>query len=215
MNLSSLGDLRINYTLGGLIEAEADSNPFFQFQVWLDQALEADLIEPNAMTLATVTPDGKPCARIVLLKGFDQRGFVFFTNYHSQKGQQLAYTPYASLVFWWDQLQRQVRVEGTVTQVSAEESDEYFNSRPLASRIGAWASPQSEIINNREVLEDNFRTVEAQYAQETIVRPPHWGGYRVSPTVIEFWQGRSSRLHDRLRYTLQDDGSWLLHRLAP
>jgi len=212
---SNVADLRRNYTRAGLNETEADSNPFTQFQTWFDQALAADLPEPNAMTLATATAAGKPSARIVLLKGFDEDGFVFYTNYASQKGQQLTNNPWASLVFWWAELERQVRIEGRVEKVSQAESEEYFASRPLGSRLGAWASPQSQVIYSRAVLEDKIAELETKYDEETIPKPPNWGGYRLIPTEIEFWQGRPNRLHDRLRYRQQGDGSWLRERLAP
>jgi len=212
---SNVADLRRNYTRAGLNETEADSNPFTQFQTWFDQALAADLPEPNAMTLATATAEGKPSARIVLLKGFDEDGFVFYTNYASQKGQQLTDNPWASLVFWWAELERQVRMEGRVEKVSQAESEEYFASRPLGSRLGAWASPQSQVISSRAVLEDKIAELETKYDEETIPKPPNWGGYRLIPTEIEFWQGRPNRLHDRLCYRQQGDGTWLRERLAP
>ena len=214
MNIS-LADLRQNYTRGGLIESQADINPFKQFKLWFEQAVEAQILEPNAMTIATVTPEGKPKARIVLLKDFDQRGFVFFTNYNSNKGKQLEQTPWASLVFWWDQLERQVRIEGRVEKVSDAESDEYFPTRPINSQLGSWASVQSEVVANREVLETRLEEFRQKYEGQVIPRPPYWGGVRVIPQEIEFWQGRPSRLHDRLRYRLQEDGSWLIERLCP
>jgi pyridoxamine 5'-phosphate oxidase len=212
---SNVADLRRNYTRAGLNETEADSNPFTQFQTWFDQALSTDSPEPNAMTLATATAEGKPSARIVLLKGFDEDGFVFYTNYASQKGQQLTNNPWASLVFWWAELERQVRIEGRVEKVSQAESEEYFASRPLGSRLGAWASPQSQVISSRAVLEDKIAELETKYDDETIPKPPNWGGYRLIPTEIEFWQGRPNRLHDRLRYRQQEDKTWLRERLAP
>lgn len=211
----SIADLRQNYTLAGLSEANADRDPFQQFQVWLAEAVAAQLPEPNAMTLATIAPDGKPSARMVLLKDFDERGFTFYTNYDSAKGQQLIQTPWAALVFWWAQLERQVRIEGRVEKVSAQESDEYFASRPETSQLGAWVSNQSQVIASREVLEKRFAQLKEKYAGQAIPRPPHWGGFRVIPDSIEFWQGRPSRLHDRLRYRLLKDGSWLRERLAP
>ncbi len=214
MNLS-VADLRQNYTLAGLTEEHAPSNPFELFQTWLNQAVEAQLIEPNAMTLATANPDGKPSARMVLLKGFNEKGFVFYTNYESQKGQQLMQNPWASLVFWWAGLERQVRIAGQVEQVSPEESDEYFNSRPHNSQLGAWASEQSKLIPNRQVLEEKMEQLQEQYTEKTVPRPSHWGGFRVIPTTIEFWQGRPSRLHDRLLYQKSQDGSWTRQRLSP
>lgn len=211
----SIADLRENYTRDGLTEAEAADNPLQQFQNWFQQALSAQLPEPNAMTLATATPNGKPSARMVLLKGLDDRGFVFFTNYHSVKGQQLESNPWASLVFWWAELERQVRIFGTVEKLSDSESEEYFHSRPENSQIGAWASPQSDVIESREVLERRFTEFQDKYADAIIPRPPHWGGFRLIPQEIEFWQGRPSRLHDRLRYRLDLEGNWLRERLAP
>jgi len=211
----TIADLRKDYTLQGLSVSDVNPNPFIQFKQWFDQALTAQLPEPNAMTVATVTPDGKPRARMVLLKGFDERGFVFYTNYNSQKGQELAQNPQASLVFWWAELERQVRICGRTEKASESESDEYFYSRPLNSRLGAWASNQSEVIESREVLEQRMQELQIKYQNQDVKRPPHWGGLRVIPTEIEFWQGRSNRLHDRLLYTRLDDGSWKIVRLSP
>lgn len=211
----SVADLRKNYTKSGLIESDADPNPFKQFQQWFDQALAAQLPEPNAMTLATVAPDGKPSARIVLLKNFDPHGFVFYTNYSSHKGQQLQANPWAALVFWWAELERQVRIEGRVEKVSETESDAYFHSRPLGSQLGAWVSQQSQVINTREVLEVRLQELEEKYINQVVPRPTHWGGFRVIPTAIEFWQGRPNRLHDRLLYRRLDEGRWLIERLSP
>ena len=214
--MKHISDLRQNYTLNGLEEAHVDADPIKQFATWFQEALDSDLLEPNAMTLATATPEGKPTARIVLLKGFSDRGFVFYTNYQSQKGQQLIANPYAALVFLWDKLERQIRIEGKVEQLTSVESDNYFHSRPKASRLGAWASNQSQVISNRQVLEQNLTDLEAEYADATIIpRPKHWGGFRVIPNQIEFWQGRPSRLHDRLVYYLHDNGSWQIKRLSP
>ncbi|BAY36781.1 pyridoxal 5'-phosphate synthase [Nostoc sp. NIES-2111] len=210
----TIADLRKDYTLEGLSKTEVDPNPFIQFKKWFEQALAAQLPEPNAMTIATTTPDGKPSARMVLLKDFDERGFVFFTNYNSRKGQELAANPQAALVFWWAELERQVRILGRVEKVSESESDYYFESRPAKSRLGAWASNQSEIIPTREVLEQRMQELQSKYENQEIPRPQHWGGLRVIPTEIEFWQGRSSRLHDRLLYTYVD-GSWKIQRLSP
>lgn len=212
---ASVADLRKDYQIQGLSETDVDPNPFKQFQVWFDQALAAQLPEPNAMTVATVTKSGKPRARIVLLKGFDERGFVFYTNYHSHKGQELADNPQAAIAFWWAELERQVRIEGRVLKVSDQESDEYFHSRPFNSRLGAWASEQSQVIENRQVLEQRWQELKTKYENQDIPRPPHWGGFRVVPTEIEFWQGRPSRLHDRLLYTLKDDDRWQIDRLSP
>lgn len=213
---SSIADLRQNYTLAGLTEVDLDSNPIQQFNLWFEQALAADLIEPNAMTLATATPDGKPSARIVLLKGVSEQGFVFYTNYGSQKGRQLIANPYAALVFLWDKLERQIRIEGKVEKLSSRESLEYFHSRPKASQLGAWTSAQSQVIPNREILEEKLASLQAQYSGEvTIPLPDHWGGFRVIPDRLEFWQGRPSRLHDRLVYNLETDGNWSISRLSP
>jgi pyridoxamine 5'-phosphate oxidase len=212
---SSLADLRKNYSLGALDAADVDRNPFRQFDAWFAQAVDAQLPEPNTMTLATVDSRGRPSARIVLIKGVDERGFVFFTNYESRKGRELAENPFASLLFYWIELERQVRIEGTVVKTSAEESDKYFHSRPVGSRIGAWASEQSQVIESRAVLEAREKEFSAQYG-ENPPRPPHWGGYRLIPDAIEFWQGRPSRLHDRLRYTrTSDNGDWQIARLSP
>ncbi len=213
MTIPSIADLRKDYTQAGL--EQGHPSPFKQFELWFNQALAADLLEPNAMTLATVTSEGKPDARIVLLKGFDTQGFVFYTNYRSQKGQELAANPHAALVFLWGDLERQVRVVGRVEKATDLEADTYFQSRPLGSRLGAWASTQSEVIPSREVLEARMKALEAEYQGREIPRPDHWGGFRVVPTEIEFWQGRPSRLHDRLRYRLQDGGVWVIDRLAP
>lgn len=211
----TIADLRKDYTLEGLSKTEIDPNPFIQFKKWFDQALAAQLPEPNAMTIATATPEGTPSARMVLLKDFDQRGFVFFTNYNSHKGQELAENPQAALVFWWAELERQVRISGYVEKVSETESDQYFHSRPANSRLGAWVSNQSEVIASRELLEQRMQEFQHKYENQEIPRPPHWGGLRVIPSEIEFWQGRSSRLHDRLLYTHLEDGSWKIERLSP
>lgn len=214
MGIDYLPSLRENYLKGGLLEIDILPNPFQQFHHWLEDAINAHQKEPNAMTLSTINKDGKPSARIVLLKNLDERGFVFFTNYDSQKGQDLTNKPYASLVFWWGELERQVRVEGEVEKITSAESDEYFNVRPVGSQLGAWASPQSQIIPNREVLENNLKNLEEEYEGKTVPRPQHWGGFRVIPHKIEFWQGRANRLHDRLCYTLKDN-QWIIERLAP
>ncbi|MEY3400544.1 MAG: pyridoxamine 5-phosphate oxidase [Cyanobacteriota bacterium] len=211
----SIADLRKDYTLKDLNENEIDKNPFIQFKIWFNQSVAAQLPEPNAMTLATCTPDGKPSARMVLLKDIDERGFVLFTNYKSQKGQEISVNPQAALVFWWAELERQVRIVGTVEKISSAQSDSYFEVRPPFSRLGAWASNQSEVIANRDVLEAQLIEFQRQYENQEVPRPPHWGGFRVIPQEIEFWQGRSSRLHDRLRYTLVDNGNWKIERLSP
>jgi pyridoxamine 5'-phosphate oxidase len=198
-----------------LRETEVAANPFDQFRTWLDQALAAQLPQPLGMALATATADGKPSNRMVLLRGCDERGFVFFTNYESRKAQELDSNPQAALVFYWAELDRQVRIEGSVERISAAESDVYFQSRPRGSRLGAWASPQSQIIPNREVLDRRMEELVAEYGEADIPRPPHWGGYRVIPLIIEFWQGQPNRLHDRLRYRRVGEKSWCLERLAP
>ena len=210
----TIADLRKDYTQSGLLETDVDPNPFKQFQQWFDQALAAQLPEPNAMTLATVSQDGKPKARIVLLKNFTEQGFVFYTNYNSQKGQELAQNPSAALIFWWAELERQVRIEGSVEKVAESESEEYFYSRPVGSQLGAWASQQSQVIDNREVLEHRLQELQEIYQNQNIPEPPHWGGYRIVPQAIEFWQGRSNRLHDRLYYSLLEH-TWVVKRLSP
>lgn len=211
---TAIADLRSDYRLKALLETEVNANPIQQFQLWFEQAVQAALPEPNAMTLATVSAAGKPAARIVLLKGFGEQGFVFYTNYQSQKGQELAKTPWAALVFWWAELERQVRIEGRVSKVSDAETETYFYSRPRGSQLGAWASEQSQVICDRTVLEQRLQDLEQQYQHQSIPRPPHWGGYRLQPDLIEFWQGRPNRLHDRLCYQRQDQ-SWTIQRLSP
>jgi pyridoxamine 5'-phosphate oxidase len=213
--MASLADLRMEYSAGGLSEEDAGHDPVALFHRWFQQALAAGLPDPNAFTLATCTPDGWPSARVVLLKGLDDRGFTFFTNYDSRKGRELAANPRAAMVFLWQQLERQVRVEGTVETVSAAESDAYYAVRPLGSRLGAWASPQSAVIPSRDFLEAQHAELMTRYPDGVVPRPPHWGGYRVLPRVIEFWQGRPSRLHDRIRFTRGDEGVWVRDRLAP
>lgn len=207
--------LRQDYKRATLDEQHAAAGPLLQFERWWQEVIDSELEEPNAMTLATSTADGRPSARIVLLKSFSEEGFLFFTNYESRKGHELAENPRVTLLFFWKELERQVRIEGTVSKASAAVSDEYFQSRPLGSRIGAIASPQSQVIPGREVLEEKVQELEKAYAENGPQRPEHWGGYVVKPEVVEFWQGRSSRLHDRLRYVLQEDDSWKMERLAP
>jgi len=208
----SVADLRQTYDRGVLLESQAAASPFDQFTLWFDQALAAAVPEPNAMTLATVDATGQPSARTVLIKNFNDRGFVFFTNYDSRKGHDLAAEPRASLLFFWQPLERQVRIEGTVEKVSEAESDAYYESRPVGSRLGAWASPQIQ-PTTREALEANEQLYRERFGDDP-PRPPHWGGYRLVPHALEFWQGRPSRLHDRLRYRLTD-GQWVMERLAP
>lgn len=213
--LPSLADLRQNYSHGGLSEAEAGDDPFALFRAWFEQAMAAKLPEPNAFVLATATADGIPSARMVLLKALDDRGFTFFTNYDSRKGREMAVNPRVALVFPWHALERQVRVEGSVETVSPAESDDYFEHRPLGSRLGAWASAQSAVIPDRAFLERRHAELMTKYPDGNVPRPPNWGGYRVIPVGIEFWQGRSSRLHDRILFIRQPDGTWKKQRLAP
>jgi pyridoxamine 5'-phosphate oxidase len=212
-DLPSIADLRKSYERAELDESASHADPLAQFRQWLQEAIAAELPEPNAMTLATVDANLRPSTRVVLIKGLDERGIVWYTNYESRKGQELAGNPYAALQFHWVELERVVRIEGRVEKVSDEESDAYFNSRPLDSRIGAWASPQSQVIDGRTVLVTNAAKYAAQFMLQP-PRPPHWGGYRLVPDNWQFWQGRKSRLHDRLRYT-QDGSGWLRERLAP
>jgi pyridoxamine 5'-phosphate oxidase len=198
-----------------LVEGDVDPDPIVQFRAWYDEAARGGVAESNAMALATATTEGRPSVRIVLLRGIDERGFSFFTNYESRKAREIEASPFAALVFFWHELERQVRVEGRVERVSALESDGYFRSRPKGARLGAWASPQSRVIAGREALESHFRQLESECLDDDVPRPPNWGGYRVVPDSIEFWQGRPNRLHDRLRYTRTARGGWLIERLAP
>ncbi len=209
-----VADLRKEYTRAGLAESDVAADPIEQFRRWFDAALDAGLHEPNAMTVATATRDGSPSARVVLLKGFDSRGFVFYTNYEGRKGRELEENPRAALLFYWGELERQVRIEGTVSRVSEEESDAYYASRPRGSRLGAWASEQSRTVEGRGVLEDRLGDLEAEYEGREVPRPPFWGGYRVWPEVVEFWQGRENRVHDRIVYRRQG-GGWEIERLQP
>jgi len=211
--MNSIAELRKNYTLGQLSETQVPANPLELFHLWFDQAVKANCPEPNSMALATADLSGNPSVRIVLLKGASDQGFTFFTNYESQKGRELANRPAAALLFHWHELERQVRIKGSVTKVDPAESDAYFHSRPPASRIGAWASPQSDEIPSREFLEEAEKRFLSEHGDNP-PRPDHWGGYRLSPTEIEFWQGRPSRLHDRIQYKLQDQ-AWRIARLAP
>lgn len=213
--MMNITDIRKEYKLQTLTETAVEADAIKQFSNWWQDAINSAIEEANAFTLATATLTGKPSARIVLLKGYDENGFVFFTNYTSNKGNELAGNSKVCLVFFWKELERQIRIEGEAEKISAEESDGYFASRPKSSRLGAWASPQSAVIESREVIENNLLKFEHQFADQTIPRPGHWGGYRVKPSIVEFWQGRPSRLHDRLQYTLQEDGTWKIERLAP
>ena len=209
-----LADLRSEYMLAGLDESDTDADPFVQFDKWFSAVLGTAIALPNSVMLATATAGGRPSVRAVLLKGVDARGFVFFTNYTSRKGRELEQNPQACLLFCWEELERQIRIEGRVERISAAESDEYFASRPLGSRIGAWASPQSEVVASREVLEKRVEEMAARHGDNP-PRPPHWGGYRVLPELFEFWQGRKSRLHDRIVYLPAPGGGWTRSRIAP
>ncbi len=212
----SLSDMRRDYTRDGLCESQAPLDPFKLFRQWLSQAVETEQppVEANAMTLATVDADGRPHCRVLLLKGLDEQGFTFFGNYESAKGEQLAVRPFAAMTFFWPGLERQVRIEGRVERLSSEESAAYYQQRPLGSRLGAWASPQSRVVADRSALQQLVAVTEARFAGQEPPCPPHWGGYRLLPDRLEFWQGRPSRLHDRLNYRL-NDGQWLRERLAP
>jgi len=210
-----IANLRREYSTQTLLEEEVASDPIHQFRAWWQQVLQAEIVEPNAMTIATASSDGMPSARVVLLKDFTEEGFVFYTNYNSYKAMQLAENPKACLVFFWKELERQVRIVGLVSKVDEAESTAYFNSRPAGSRLGAWASPQSQVIESREWLDKRYAELEAATNNSTIEKPPHWGGYIVKPVIVEFWQGRPSRLHDRIQYTLEESGGWKIERLAP
>jgi pyridoxamine 5'-phosphate oxidase len=212
--MMTIADLRLNYTRASFSEDDADFDPISLFSLWFQNALDAKVIEPNAMTLATATATGIPSARIILLKAFDDRGFVFFTNYESRKGQELSENPRAALLFFWPELERQVRVEGIVTKCSREDSVSYFHSRPIGSQLGALASEQSQIIPNRDAIEEALKLLEEKYQDFEIPCPDNWGGYQLAPTLFEFWQGRPNRLHDRIQFR-NEHGKWLRDRLAP
>ncbi|MEO5650461.1 MAG: pyridoxamine 5'-phosphate oxidase [Ginsengibacter sp.] len=212
---NSIAAIRKVYQLQSLLEKNADANPLKQFEMWWQHAIESKIEEPNAMTLATCSASGKPSARIVLLKGITENGFIFFTNYTSRKGKEIEANPFVSLLFFWKEMERQVRIEGSIKKISARESDDYFSSRPRESRIGAWCSPQSAVIDSREFLQKNVEKYNAQFGNEIIPRPDFWGGYLVTPDRIEFWQGRPGRLHDRLQYSVTENRLWNIERLAP
>ncbi len=211
----ALADMRKDYSLAGLLEKDLAKNPFRQFEQWFQEAEAAKIAEPNAMTLATAGRDGRPSARTVLLKGCDGRGFVFYTNYESRKGRELDANPRATLLFPWVAMERQIIIEGAVTRVSREVAEAYFHSRPRGSQLAAWASPQSTAVAGRAVLEESYRVVDKKYEGRTVPLPPNWGGFRLAPETVEFWQGRRSRLHDRLRYRREPGGDWVVERLAP
>ena len=215
MQKTSIAHLRREYSHRALLEKNSPRNPLALFQKWFKEALKAQALDANAVAVATVSPSGKPSSRMVLLKGLDQQGFVFFTNYQSQKGKDMTRRPVASLLFFWPQLSRQVRVDGRVAKISSRESEVYFRTRPRGAQLSAWASDQSEAVPNREFLENRMKALEEKYKGRTVPRPPHWGGFRLSPSSVEFWQGRVNRLHDRLRYQRKSKGGWRRERLAP
>jgi len=215
MQKTSIAHLRREYSHRALLEKNSPRNPLTLFQKWFKEALKAQALDANAVAVATVSPTGKPSSRMVLLKGLDQQGFVFFTNYQSQKGKDMTRRPVASLLFFWPQLSRQVRVDGRVAKISSRESENYFRTRPRGAQLSAWASDQSEAVPDREFLENRIKALEEKYKGKTVPRPPHWGGFRLSPSSVEFWQGRVNRLHDRLRYQRKSQGGWRRERLAP
>ena len=215
MNQKDIQDIRSEYLSASLSEKDTHNDPIKQFEKWFNEALQAEVQEPTAMTLATATSDGRPSARIVLLKGFDNNGFVFYTNYLSRKGKEIAKNPLGAILFFWETLERQVRIEGVIEKVSREDSEKYFQTRPRASQLGAIASPQSQEIADREILEKKYGEVEAEYADKDILKPSYWGGYVLKPRLVEFWQGRESRLHDRILYKKIDNQNWKKVRLAP
>ncbi|HEX6333762.1 MAG TPA: pyridoxamine 5'-phosphate oxidase [Flavisolibacter sp.] len=213
--MTSIAELRREYSSQSLLEQDVAPHPIQQFTTWWKQALDAQIVEPNAMTLATASSDGMPSARVVLLKGYDENGFVFYTNYKSYKSVQLDDNPKACLLFYWKEVERQVRITGLVTKTTERESDVYFSSRPVGSQIGAWTSPQSQVIESRSWLDNHYLEVAERFREKQVQRPPFWGGYVIQPVVMEFWQGRPSRLHDRIQYTLEEGGTWKIERLAP
>ena len=213
--LHEIADIRKDYKLKSFSESDASIDPFNQFQIWWEDAAKSDIEEYNAMTVASVDDNGRPSARIVLLKGFSDEGFIFYTNFQSKKGKEILARPQVALVFFWKELERQVRIEGKCEVVSDELSDAYFTSRPIKSKIGAWASPQSTVLSDRTQLDEAFKLYENKYSDNNIPRPPHWGGFIVKPDLFEFWQGRRSRLHDRIQYTLENNNKWIRSRLAP
>jgi pyridoxamine 5'-phosphate oxidase len=210
-----ISEIRRQHAERGFTESRASADPFRQFDAWFDEVFKANLPDPNAMMLATADSDGRPSVRVVLLKGFNHDGFVFYTNYESRKGRELTENRHVAACFWWSQLDRQVRIEGTVEKLSDDESDAYFAIRPREGQLASWTSQQSQTLENRAELIRRFREVNARYKDKPVPRPPHWGGFRIRPTTIEFWQGRNQRLHDRLRYRRDGDGSWVIERLAP